>query len=230
MEDDEATLVGPHRGHRGAGANRDESTSTPKIAFDFWATQINDDSSSDGTSQLQVSTTGPDQPMPDFPDQGHKLEVSIPALPWETRQQYQETHSDVVEKVWAVDKSPSDEGELVEVEFSDGTLRKVSSSASCSFIFYHLVHRPFIFVTTIISAFSIPDHPSLCQRYFTSRSLWLHFMCADCFCYCFEWYSWVSQLLRDEISSCTSLGARFVHFTLHTSIWMAIYDSIISSH
>lgn len=125
MENDEATLVGPHWG---AGANGDESMSTPKIAFDFWATQINDDSSSDGTSQLQVSTAGPDQPMPDFPDQGHKLEVSIPALPLETRQQYQETHSDVVERVWAVYKSPSDEGELVEVEFTDGTLRKITTA------------------------------------------------------------------------------------------------------
>lgn len=137
MEDEEAALVGPQQP---ATATGDDSASTPKIAFDFCAYQIESDSSSDELSRDQPPA---EHAIPDFSGQRSKVEVSIPALPLQITQHYEEPRSDVVERVCSLDMSAGGDGELVEVEFTDGTVRKVSST-----VFYRL---SFFFSLKILS-------------------------------------------------------------------------------
>ncbi|KAG6041715.1 hypothetical protein E4U41_002798 [Claviceps citrina] len=122
-ENEEATLDGSHHA---AYANEDESATGPEIAFDFSVCQNDDESSSDGASHAQASAAGLEYSTPPHPG-GLKIEVSIPALSLETRQQYAEPQSDVVERVCSLDRSPGGGGELVEVEFTDGTIRQITT-------------------------------------------------------------------------------------------------------
>ncbi|KAG6011932.1 hypothetical protein E4U43_008025, partial [Claviceps pusilla] len=110
-----------------ANANGDASSPTPKIAFDFCAYQSTNESSSDDASRAQASTAGWEEHSTPPPQSrgGYNIEISIPALPLESRLEYEELQSNIVERVCSIeDESPSGGGETVEVEFTDGTLRK----------------------------------------------------------------------------------------------------------
>ncbi|KAG5981095.1 hypothetical protein E4U55_003309 [Claviceps digitariae] len=122
MKDDEATPVEPHQA---ADANEATSPSTPKIAFDFCAYQSDNHSSSDDASHAQASAAALEHATSQF-RRGYKVEVSIPALPLESRQEYEESKSNIVERVCSLDYSSGGEDETVEVEFTDGTLRKIT--------------------------------------------------------------------------------------------------------
>ncbi|KAG5947763.1 hypothetical protein E4U53_006388, partial [Claviceps sorghi] len=124
MKDDEAAPVGPHEA---AGIEGDASPSTPTIAFDFCEYQSDTQSSSDNVSHAQASAAGFEHSSPQL-RRGCKIEVSIPALPLESREEYEEPQSSIVERVCSLDISPGCQGEVVEVEFTDGTLRKIPLS------------------------------------------------------------------------------------------------------
>ncbi|KAG6000198.1 hypothetical protein E4U21_005741 [Claviceps maximensis] len=119
MHDEETTSVGLHQA--ADDVNGDASPSTPTIALDFCAHQADNPGSGDDTSYVQASAATFEHSTPQY-----KLEVSIPALPWESQQEYEEPKSSIVERVCSLDSSSVGEGDLVEVEFTDGTLRKIT--------------------------------------------------------------------------------------------------------
>ncbi|KAG5974244.1 hypothetical protein E4U58_003390 [Claviceps cyperi] len=124
MNEDEATLVGPQQA---ADVDEDGLASTPKIAFDFCAYGNDDQSSSDDSYLAQAAVDALRQLAPQSTE-GFRFEVSIPALPLESRKQYEELQSIVVERVCSVERCPSGKTELVEVEFTDGTLRRITAA------------------------------------------------------------------------------------------------------
>ncbi|KAG5941912.1 hypothetical protein E4U59_001456 [Claviceps monticola] len=124
MDEDEATLVGPQQTADVDGVGL---VSTPKIAFDFSAYGSDDQSSSDDSHLVQAAADALRQLAPQFTG-CPRFEVSIPALSLEFRQQYEELQSNVVERVCSLDRCPGKETELVEVEFTDGTLRQITAA------------------------------------------------------------------------------------------------------
>lgn len=130
MDEDEATLVGPQQA---ADVDEDGLASTPKIAFDFCAYGNDDQSSSDDSYLAQAAVDALRQLAPQSTG-ALRFEVSIPALPLESRKQYEELQSNVVERVCSLDRCPSGETELVEVEFTDGTVRQVSGTLMSGYL------------------------------------------------------------------------------------------------
>ncbi|KAG6114884.1 hypothetical protein E4U31_000034 [Claviceps sp. LM219 group G6] len=124
MDEDEATLVGPQQA---ADVDEDGLASTPKIAFDFCAYGNDDQSSSDDSYLAQAAVDALRQLAPQSTG-AFRFEVSIPALPLESRKQYEELQSNVVERVCSLDRCPSGKTELVKVEFTDGTLRQITAA------------------------------------------------------------------------------------------------------
>lgn len=62
------------------------------------------------------------------PKRGMKLEIVLRSVPLNIRAEYEEVHSNVVERVVALSKS-SDEGEQATAELTDGTLRMVCNAS-----------------------------------------------------------------------------------------------------
>ncbi|EFY89684.1 putative helicase-DNA-binding protein [Metarhizium acridum CQMa 102] len=73
----------------------------------------------------QSPTTDPEMKVPQIEEtdimyHGQKLQVSLPFIPSDVRDQYKEVHSNAVERILDLPASP-DDGELLTVELTDGT-------------------------------------------------------------------------------------------------------------
>ncbi|KAK2597461.1 hypothetical protein QQS21_005931 [Conoideocrella luteorostrata] len=104
-----------------AGAKDVEVTSRPTILSNSVTNHPNQTSPSNEApsySSSQSLATGSDQDTFDVTDHRPNIEISIPSLPVEIREQYEETKSDVVERVLALTSSGK-HGRLT-VEFTDG--------------------------------------------------------------------------------------------------------------
>lgn len=119
MEDDESASVAAQLA---ADASNAKPDSPPGFSFDFCRSPVNPDSSSD---DIATRATEAEDSSLDVSGNTQGLQVLIPAIPTEFREQYKEIHSTVVEKVLVL-TDPVGSDDILTVEFTDGTQRNIT--------------------------------------------------------------------------------------------------------